>query len=56
VPLPTIFELKPKASVVQHELVKNPIQQIDGWVSAPEGYGLGVEVDEDVVRKLTIEF
>lgn len=56
VPLPTIFELKPKASVVQHELVKNPIQQVDGWVYAPQGYGLGVEVDEDVVRKLTIAF
>lgn len=56
VPLATIFELKPKASVVQHELVKNPIQQVDGWVTAPRGYGLGVEVDEDVVRRLTIEF
>jgi L-alanine-DL-glutamate epimerase-like enolase superfamily enzyme len=56
VPRPTIFELKPKPSVVQHELIKTPIAPVDGWVYAPEGYGLGVEVDEDVVRQLTIQF
>ncbi|MBZ0287859.1 MAG: mandelate racemase/muconate lactonizing enzyme family protein, partial [Anaerolineae bacterium] len=56
VPLATIFELKPKPSVVQYELVRNPIQQVDGWVSAPEGYGLCVEVNEDVVHQLTIAF
>jgi L-alanine-DL-glutamate epimerase-like enolase superfamily enzyme len=56
VPRPTLFELKPKESIVQHELVSNPIRHVDGWVYAPEGYGLGVEVNEDVVRNLTITF
>ena len=45
-----IFELKPLPSPMQHELVRNPIDQVDGWVSPPESPGLGVEVDESVAR------
>jgi L-alanine-DL-glutamate epimerase-like enolase superfamily enzyme len=46
-----IFELKPVPSPMQHELVRVPIEQVEGWVSPPEGPGLGVEVDEAVVRR-----
>ncbi len=46
-----IFELKPIPSPMQHELVTNPIDQVDGWVSAPTGPGLGVDVDESVVAR-----
>lgn len=52
--LPSIFELKPLENPMQHELVKNPISHRDGWIYAPEGPGLGVEVDEIVVRKYTM--
>jgi len=45
-----LFELKPVPSPMQHELVRNPIGQTDGWVSPLEGPGLGLEVDEAVVR------
>jgi L-alanine-DL-glutamate epimerase-like enolase superfamily enzyme len=45
-----IFELKPLPSPMQHELVRTPIEQRDGWVSPPDGPGLGVEVDEAVVE------
>jgi L-alanine-DL-glutamate epimerase-like enolase superfamily enzyme len=45
-----VMELKPLASPMQHELVTNPIDQHDGWVSPPAGPGLGVDVDEAVVR------
>jgi L-alanine-DL-glutamate epimerase-like enolase superfamily enzyme len=38
-------------TLVQHELVRDPIEQHDGWVSPPDGPGLGVEVDEAVVRE-----
>ena len=38
-------------SPMQHELVTNPIGHVDGWVSPPEGPGLGVDVDETVVRR-----
>lgn len=44
-----IFELKPVPGPMQHELVTNPIEQVDGWVRPPDGSGLGVDVDEQVV-------
>jgi L-alanine-DL-glutamate epimerase-like enolase superfamily enzyme len=46
-----VMELKPVPSPMQHELVGHPIEQSGGWVSAPSGPGLGVEVDEAVVRR-----
>lgn len=48
---PTIFELKPIENPMQHELVSNPIEHVDGWIYAPDGPGLGVNVNEDVVQK-----
>jgi L-alanine-DL-glutamate epimerase-like enolase superfamily enzyme len=45
-----LMELKPLPSPMQHELVRVPIEQHDGWVAPPDGPGLGVEVDEAVVR------
>ncbi|PJF41582.1 MAG: mandelate racemase/muconate lactonizing enzyme family protein [Chloroflexi bacterium] len=50
-PNASIFELKPVENPMQHELVTNPIGHVDGWVYAPEGPGLGVDVIEDVVHK-----
>jgi L-alanine-DL-glutamate epimerase-like enolase superfamily enzyme len=44
-----IFELKPVPGPMQHELVSEPIVQVDGWVSAPNGPGLGLDVDEGVI-------
>ncbi len=46
-----LMELKPLPSPMQHELVRDPIEQHDGWVTPPDGPGLGVEVDEAVVRQ-----
>lgn len=45
-----LMELKPLPSPMQHELVRRPIEQVDGWVSPPDGPGLGVDVDEAAVR------
>ena len=45
-----LMELKPVPSPMQDELVTRPIHQQDGWVQAPAGPGLGVDVDEAVVR------
>ena len=50
-----VFELKPLPSPMQHELVTHPIEQKDGWIEIPEGPGLGVEVDERVVRKYAFD-
>ena len=47
-----LFELKPFPVVVQHELVFSPIEQIDGFVTARNESGLGIQVDEAVVERL----
>jgi len=46
-----LFELKPLPSPMQHELVTDPIGQVDGWVAPPTGPGLGVTVDAQVVAR-----
>ena len=51
-----MFEMKPVVNAMHHELVRNPMEQIDGWIHAPQGYGLGVDVIEDAVHKFTIHF
>ena len=44
-----LFELKPLRNPMQHELVSDPIEHVDGWVYPPTGPGLGIQIDEDVV-------
>lgn len=44
-------ELKPLESPMQHELVADPFEAVDGWVDVPTAPGLGIEVDEAVLRK-----
>ena len=46
-----VIELKPYKNPMQHELVKEPFEQVDGYVTVPDRPGLGVEVDEAVVKK-----
>lgn len=46
-----IFELKLRRSPMQHELVDQPFDQVDGWLAVPDRPGLGVVVDDDVVRR-----
>jgi L-alanine-DL-glutamate epimerase-like enolase superfamily enzyme len=35
--------------------VRRPFEQVDGWIEVPDEPGLGVEVDESVVRKYAFE-
>jgi L-alanine-DL-glutamate epimerase-like enolase superfamily enzyme len=51
-----LFELKPFPVVVQQDLVETPISQRAGWVTAPNGPGLGIKVREDIVRKYSISY
>jgi L-alanine-DL-glutamate epimerase-like enolase superfamily enzyme len=44
-----LFEFKPLDNPMQHELVAEPFDHVDGWVYPPEGPGLGIEVIEEVV-------
>ncbi len=47
-----IFEYKPFGVVVQDELVAEKLWHRDGWAYPQTGPGLGIEVQEDVVRRL----
>ncbi len=44
-----LFEFKPIRNPMQHDLVAQPYEHVDGWVYAPNGPGLGIEVIEEVV-------
>jgi L-alanine-DL-glutamate epimerase-like enolase superfamily enzyme len=46
-----LFEFKPLRNPMQHDLVPEPIEHVDGWVYPPtQRPGLGIDVDEDVVN------
>src|SRR5207253_1124013 len=44
-----LFEFKPLRNPMQHDLVTEPFEHVDGWVFPPSGPGLGIEVIEEVV-------
>ena len=44
-----LFEFKPLRNPMQHDLVTEPFEHVDGWVYPPTGPGLGIEVIEEVV-------
>ena len=46
-----IFEFKPLRNPMQHELVTEPFDHIDGWAYPPSGPGLGIEVIDEVVDR-----
>jgi L-alanine-DL-glutamate epimerase-like enolase superfamily enzyme len=46
-----VFEIKPDRSPMQHELVTNPFEQVGGYIEIRDAPGLGVDIDESVVRE-----
>ncbi|MXU65145.1 mandelate racemase/muconate lactonizing enzyme family protein [Oceanomicrobium pacificus] len=49
-----IFEYKPFDVVVQNDLVADRLWHRDGWAYPIEAPGLGIEVQEDVVRRIAM--
>ncbi len=49
-----MLELDVYDNPLRDDLVKNPVQLRDGMIDIPTGPGLGVEVDEAVVKKLSV--
>lgn len=45
-----VLEIKPNPSPMQHELVSDPIEQHEGWIEIRDDPGIGVTVEENVVR------
>jgi L-alanine-DL-glutamate epimerase-like enolase superfamily enzyme len=50
-----VLELKPEPGPMQHELVADPIEMVDGTIAVRDTPGLGVSVDESVVRRYTFD-
>ncbi len=50
----TFVESNTSQGPLSRALVKNPLKLVDGFVQVPEGPGLGIEVDEDVVAQYRI--
>jgi L-alanine-DL-glutamate epimerase-like enolase superfamily enzyme len=50
-----IFEYKPFGVVVQDEIVAEKLWHKDGWAYPIEGPGLGIDVQEDVVRRIAMQ-
>lgn len=53
-PAARLFELKPHPVIVQADLVAEPLVQEGGMIRAPQGPGLGIEVNDDVVTRLSV--
>lgn len=53
-PFPLFFELDRTDNPLRDELLTEPIRAHDGWVSIPDGPGLGITLDEDAVARYRI--
>ena len=47
-----VMEFDRTPSEIREGLTENPFDQVDGYLAVPDGPGLGVEIDEDAVRRL----
>jgi L-rhamnonate dehydratase len=50
-----LFEDCVEDSPLRHELTNEKIQAQDGWISVPDGPGLGVTLNEDFIRSTLID-
>ena len=51
-----VFEVKPLRNPMQHDLVTEPFEQVDGWIAPPvEQPGLGIDVIEEVVDRYRVD-
>ena len=48
-----VMEFDRTPSEIREGLMEDPFDQVDGYLSVPDGPGLGVEIDEDAVRRLS---
>jgi L-alanine-DL-glutamate epimerase-like enolase superfamily enzyme len=54
-PVFKLFEFKPLRNPMQHELVAQPFEHVDGWIYPPTRPGLGIEIIEEVVDRYRSE-
>lgn len=51
---PAMLEVGMPPPVYQRALLKNPLIPVDGYVAVPTGPGLGVDIDEDILREYSV--
>lgn len=49
-----VMEFDRTPSIIRETVCREPIQQQDGFVPVPDGPGLGIQVDEEAVRRLCV--
>jgi len=49
-----IFEYDSSTNPLRAALVREPVQQAGGWIEVPDGPGLGIEVDRDVIERFCV--
>ncbi len=50
-----VMEFDRTPSEIREGIMAEPFDQVDGYLAVPEGPGLGVEIDEDAVRRLSVD-
>jgi len=50
-----LLELQPVYGPAQRDLVDRPIWHVDGFVNLPDGPGLGIEINEDLVHSARLD-
>ena len=53
-PIPSLFECDMTENALRTDLAKNPIRAADGMIPVPQGPGLGIEIDRDVLEKYAV--
>ena len=49
-----LFEDCVEDSPLRHELTTRRVGAVDGWITAPEGPGLGIELNEDFIKRTLV--
>ena len=53
-PQPSLFEFDMTENALRTELAAEPIRAVDGEVEVPQGPGLGIEIDRDLLERYSI--
>jgi L-alanine-DL-glutamate epimerase-like enolase superfamily enzyme len=54
IPNAILLEFCAEESPLRSQLARNPLRVVDGQVAVPQGPGLGVEVDEEVIERYRV--
>tara|TARA_R110000751_G_scaffold307889_2_gene433745 strand:+ start:75897 stop:77030 length:1134 start_codon:yes stop_codon:yes gene_type:complete len=55
IPKPVLLEFDLGENPLRSELLKTPIKVVDGFISVPEGPGLGIEIDPEAVARYAVD-